>query len=397
MPIVNPNILVWARETSGYTLEEAAKKLNLRNTKTSTGVEKLQAYEEGKPPSRPLLVRMAKQYRRPLLTFYLREPPRLSDRGEDYRVLANVIEPEKDAIVDALVRRIKARQSIIKAALISEGDSREIDFIGSYEIEEGVPELVTRITQTCGFHLEEYRRQRNQTASFKYLRSRIESVGIFTILAGNLGSYHTNLSVDVFRGFALSDPVAPFVVINDQDAKAAWSFTLLHEVAHLWLGATGISGGSFEFAIERFCNEVASHILLPQQELMQFLVGLEQRDAEDLIPVIDEFAVPRRISSLMVAYRLYRQNAISEATYSSISRFLSQRWQETKNRIREQARTNDGGPDYYVVRRFLLGDALTSTARRMLSSGQLSTTQVSNVLGVRALKVGNLLSYGNAA
>src|SRR3546814_17037769 len=64
--------------------------------------------------------------------------------------------------------------------------------------------------------------------------------------------------IDAFRGFALADPIAPFVVINDRDAKTAWSFTLLHEVAHLWIGATGVSGGHFEGSTEQFCNDVAS-------------------------------------------------------------------------------------------------------------------------------------------
>jgi len=36
----------------------------------------------------------------------------------------------------------------------------------------------------------------------------------------------------------------PFIVINDQDARAAWSFTALHEVAHLGLGTTGVSPAS---------------------------------------------------------------------------------------------------------------------------------------------------------
>ena len=61
-------------------------------------------------------------------------------------------------------------------------------------------------------------------------------------LAGDLGSYHTELSADVFRGFAISDKVAPFIVINDKDARAARSFTLVHELAHIWLDESGVSG-----------------------------------------------------------------------------------------------------------------------------------------------------------
>ncbi|MFY1080099.1 ImmA/IrrE family metallo-endopeptidase, partial [Escherichia coli] len=78
---------------------------------------------------------------------------------------------------------------------------------------------------------------------------------------GNLGSHHSALNVELFRGFALSDKVAPFVVINDQDSEQAWSFTLLHELAHIWLGQTGVSGGRPTSVIETFCNDVAGRIL----------------------------------------------------------------------------------------------------------------------------------------
>jgi hypothetical protein len=76
MTTVNPHILVWARETAGYDLFEAARKLGLKDGKAAAADEKLAACESGeKAPSRPLLLKMAKQYRRPLLTFYLDSPP----------------------------------------------------------------------------------------------------------------------------------------------------------------------------------------------------------------------------------------------------------------------------------------------------------------------------------
>ena len=69
---------------------------------------------------------------------------------------------------------------------------------------------------------------------------------------GDLGSHHTTIDVKVFRGFALADRFAPFVVINDKDAAEAWSFTLLHELCHLFLGETGVSAAKIDGAIKRF-------------------------------------------------------------------------------------------------------------------------------------------------
>ncbi len=75
MPAIQPKILTWARETAGLSLDEAAVALG-------TKAERLASLEAGADePTRPLLVKMAKAYRRPLLVFYLVEPPRQGDRG----------------------------------------------------------------------------------------------------------------------------------------------------------------------------------------------------------------------------------------------------------------------------------------------------------------------------
>ena len=78
MPNVNPAILRWARETAGLAEEEAVEKLSIRDARGVTGVGRLRALEDGSVTlTRALLVRMAKRYRRPLLTFYLAAPPTL--------------------------------------------------------------------------------------------------------------------------------------------------------------------------------------------------------------------------------------------------------------------------------------------------------------------------------
>ena len=88
MPNVNPEILRWARETAGLTLEQAAHKLAIGEARGVPGLVRLAAYEAGEAaPSRPLMLRMSKQYRRPLLVFYMSSVPRTAERGEDFRTL----------------------------------------------------------------------------------------------------------------------------------------------------------------------------------------------------------------------------------------------------------------------------------------------------------------------
>jgi transcriptional regulator with XRE-family HTH domain len=273
MPKVSHEILSWARETAGLSLSEAADKLGISRRAGVSAVDRLAAIETGElEPGRPLLLKMAQHYRRPLVTFYMSAPPRKGDRGEDFR---NVPDRHTDAeaLVDALVRDIRARQSMVRAVLVDEEEAKSLPFIGSMSMGDGVCAVLASIRKTIQTDLSELRAQASPESAFALLRSRVEAAGVFVLLMGNLGSHHSAINVEAFRGFALADDIAPFVVLNDQDARSAWSFTLIHELAHLWLGTTGVGGVFADAQIEKFCNDVAGGFLLPANELPYFVVG----------------------------------------------------------------------------------------------------------------------------
>ncbi|HZT30323.1 MAG TPA: XRE family transcriptional regulator [Bryobacteraceae bacterium] len=300
MSAIQPKILTWARETAGISRDEAARALGLTSARGKTPVQRLEAMELGEEePTRPILVKMSKAYRRPLIAFYLAEPPRQGDRGQDFRTL-----PGKEQFnpeLDALVRDIKARQGLIRSML--EDDAAPLDFIGSATMEEPVNDLAARMAERLEFSLARFRDTKNPNEAFVYLRERIEASGVYVLLLGNLGSHHTNMPVDVFRGFALADDIAPLVVINDQDARTAWSFTAIHEVVHLWLGQTGISGEDGENTIEQYCNAVAGELLVPASELRLF-APTPHKSIRAIATSIAGFAEERRVSRPMVAYKL---------------------------------------------------------------------------------------------
>lgn len=383
MPKINPEILRWARETAGLELAEAADKIALGPARGVNGAQRLALLEAGGvEPTRPILLKMAKQYRRPLLTFYLSSPPAKGNRGQDFRTLPQGSSTEDEAVLDVLLRDIIARQALIRAALEDEDERPDLWWVGSASVDGGVERLVPQIRTALDINLASMRAATSPEDAFRILRERVEGLGAYVMLASNLGSHHTSLDVDVFRGMAVADPVAPFVVVNDQDSRAAWSFTLLHEVTHLWLGFTGVSGGTFEREIERFCNQVASEILLPAAELEQLQIRPNTVGAS-LEQSISEFAALRKISRSMVAYRLYLQRTISEAAWRSATQTFHRQWLAQRDRRRESAREATGGPNYYVVRRHRLGSALLSTTARLLSSGALTTVKAGQVLGVK--------------
>lgn len=380
----NPEIFRWARESAGLELEGASRAIGIVS-------QSLVAIELGeKEPSRTTLSKMAKVYRRSLLTFYLPAPPRKGDRGEDFRTVFADRTVEADAGVDALVRDLRTRQHLVRAVLEDDEDVQPLAFIGSAGMNDGVPALVKSIEQMLGITREQYRAQKDAESAFAILRERAEHAGVFVLLIGNLGSHHSAIPVEAFRGFAIADPIAPFVVINDGDAKAAWSFTLLHELAHLCLGTTGVSGGGVpEMKIERFCNEVASEFLLPRADIQ--VINIAGLDLDMQIASVTAHANRWRVSRALVAYGLFKAGHISLEAWRALDAGIRVRWVAERRREKEQLK-DASGPSYYVVRRHRLGHAILEFARHYTDAGALSPSKAAKVLGVKPRSVYPLLA-----
>ena len=296
-------------------------KLSINDAQGTIATDRLRALETGDTaPTRALVSRMAKQYRRPFVTFYLAQPPRRGNWGRDFRAPAADRSERDEALLDALVRNVQARQGLLRSAMLDDDDALvPLTFPGSATIDTPVEQLVDSIRDALGLQLSDLRAARNPDDAFRLLRSHAERAGVFVLVLGDLASYHTELRVEVFRGFALADEFAPFVVVNPRDSAAARCFTLLHELVHLWLGEPGISGGDPLDPVEAFCNNVASRLLLPDEEL---------------------------------------------AT------------------LPQQRAGRDGGPPDVGQVKHSLGSGLVELASRLMASGALTTTKAGRVLGV---------------
>lgn len=380
----NPEVFRWARERAGLEPEAASRALGIV-------AASLSAIERGdKEPTRATLAKMAKVYHRPLLTFYLAEPPRTGDRGQDFRTVVADRSVEAEAGIDALVRDLRARQGLVRSVLEEDEDARPLAFVGSARMDQGVPALSASIEQMLGLTHAQYRSQPDVESAFSLLRQRVEAAGVFVLLVGNLGSHHSAIPVEAFRGFAIADRMAPFIVINDGDAKAAWSFTMLHELAHLWLGATGVSGGGVsDMKIERFCNDVAAEFLLPGSDVRSIQVtGL---DLGAQMAVVAEHAGRWHLSRRMVAYGLYKAGRVDLASWQALDAAIQSSWTAERRRVKEQSKAA-GGPSYYVVRRHRLGRAMLDFARHYTGAGVLSPSKAAKVLGVKPRSVLPLLT-----
>jgi Zn-dependent peptidase ImmA (M78 family) len=393
---INPRVLSWARETAGLAPDEAAIKLGLKSTAKATATEKLLQAESGERPiGHGMLERAAAIYRRPLVTFYLPQPPMRGERGEDFRTISGAASPREDAVLDALIRDIRTRQQLLREALIEDEDTRPLNFVASCRIADGPKTVVARIRKTLGVSTVDQRRARDPAVLFNLLRAAAERAGVFVLLLGDLGSHHSDISEETFRGFALADDVAPFVVINDNDATPARSFTLMHELAHIWIGATGVSGplrGNLANLIERFCNEVAGEFLLPPEAMEQIrATNPAGFDLDSALALTDDVARAWNVSQGVVAYRFLMNGWISNQVATEIFRIFADRWRAERQRVRETREPDETGPGYYLIRRSRLGAGLIDAVRRALRGEILTHTKAARILGVAPTAVDQLL------
>ena len=302
--------------------------------------------------------------------------------------------PATDAILDALIRETRARQSMVRAVLEDEDEADPLPFVRSKSMSDGQPAVLAALKTLLDVSVKTFHAQPRADTGFELLRTAAEAKGVYVLLKGDLGNYHTAMDTEVFRGFTVADEVAPFIVLNDRDARPAWSFSLLHELVHLILGQSGIGNARIENNTETFCDRVAGDFLLPVDELgLLNLAGAAETEME-VAERISKFANERNLSRTMVAYRAFGNGMIRRDTFNSLYEMFRQQWQQERSRQRERNRQEDVRIDYYVVRRHRTGNALVELTRRMIGAGALTTSRAAKILAVKPHQVQALLDAG---
>lgn len=406
----NPAMLRWARERAGLSLAEAARRLRLRSTPPSTAAERLNQLESGKQLIREsLLFRMAHIYRHPLICFYLNAPPKPSDYGQDFRVLPAPTTPEEDGRLRAIRSSMFIRQSVVRDCLEEDGDSPRLSFIGSVSIEDGIEAVVERVHELLGTHSdsEPWQQTRSRRKLFQALRSRIENLGVFVLIANEAKAWDLKLSCTVFSGLAISDSLAPFIALNGDDPSHAQSFALIHQFVHLLIGTTGVCNapgntrrGSDASRMETFCNDVAAEVLVPSNCVVE-LVGDRHRNTASAEQLVHSLSASRHVDQTTAGYQLFRHRLISRADFANLAEAQPAVKQKSKlkhqpgNRAHPTAQRSTSAPrkprDRFATQKERLGQPLVQLLRSLLGAGDITYTTAARALGMKAGQAASLL------
>ncbi len=336
----------------------------------------LPAWERGeKKPTLKQLERFAKATHAPLGYFFLSTPPEEQVPIPDFRTLGSEIRRPSPDLLDTIYA-MQRRQDWLRDERI-ECEAEPFDFVGSARLSDD-PEAVGReMRRIVGVGDEWAARMSTWVEAVGKLRAAIEEMGVMAVINGVVdNNTHRKLNVEEFRGFALCDAHAPLIFVNGADAKSAQMFTLVHELAHIWVGQAGEGLSGFEnispggVEVETFCNKAAAEFLLPARKLKANW-GDVKREAQPFAVLARRF----KVSPIVAGRRALDLRLIGRRVFFDFYR-------EYVSRERRQSSQTSGG-NFYNNQNVRVGQMFAIRVVRAAKEGRLSFREAYDLTALR--------------
>jgi Zn-dependent peptidase ImmA (M78 family) len=363
---VNPELIRWAVERSGLAQDDLSR-------------FSVAEWETGeKRPTLRQLEDFAKKTRTPFGYLFLSTPPEEPLPVPDFRTVGDspVLRPSPN-LIDT-VQTMQRRQAWMRDNLIEQGQS-EIPFIGSLDRRVRVEATAERIRKALRLSEDWASEHRTWEDALRALRNTAEDVGILVAVSSVVGlNTHRPLDPEEFRGFVLCDAYAPLIFVNGADAKSAQMFTLSHELAHLWLGYSGLFNlvkmRPHDDEREQYCNRVAAEFLVPGKK---FAARWEcESDSDDRYRAVASWF---KVSPLVVARRALDLKLINKSAFFVFYQQQQEEWEKLKETRKKE---KPSGGDIYRTMNVRLGYRFGSAVICAAREGRLSYRDAYQLTGL---------------
>ena len=355
---INPDIVRWARERSGYTLQEVAKSLN-RNVVT------ISDWESGEQaPTYIQLETLADKYKRPIAMFFFPQPPEEPDSADQLSLRSTEIE-QLDPSIRILLRQARARQ--LSLMELNRGvNPAEMKIVRDLlaQIDDPPTKLARQARVYLDISVETQASWSNTGKALENWRENVEEKGIFI--------FKDAFRDDLVDGFCIVHEQFPVIYLNNSQLPVRQIFSLFHELAHLLLGKNGITRGvnSDGGQIEVFCNQFAAEFLVPSDDLAtRFNYSVYDDNA------ITELASYYKVSRPVILLKLVNRGIFTSEDY--------------EQKIEQWAKEHQVGPkketggDYYNTHAAYLGYKFMTLAFSRYYQEQCSIQELAEHLNVK--------------
>jgi len=376
---ITAKVFKWARESAKMTEEIAASKV-------AVSIDKFKEWENGDDyPTIRQAQKLAKAYRRPFALFFLPDVPNDFQPLQDFRKAGS---KELSTSSIFIIREIQQKQAWI-SDVNEENNENKVPFIGRFSFKDNPKIVAQDILNELNINPLRYK---SNNPILEWI-DKAESHGVFI---SRTSFIHSRLKLDSneMQGFAIADNYAPFVFINSEDWNAPQLFTLVHELAHLWIAETGISNdiepsiknaGDYN-PIELFCNEVAANALMPKE----YVDNLDKK-AFDNAKEVFKNAKTIGVSSFALLVRALNLNIISLSAYRNLKHLADIEYNEFLEReeakkIKQKEKEKPGGPNYFLLQLNRNSRLFTQTVLDAFRGGVIEPSMASNLLNVQVNK-----------
>jgi len=370
---IKPDMLRWARERASFSLASLSKRF-----------PKVTAWESGKSsPTLKQVESYAKATHVPLGYLFLPEPPQEHIPIPDLRTIRNqdISHPSPD-LLDT-IHTMQRRQAWLREERI-ECEAEPLDFVGSARPADDPQGVAREMRRMVGFDDGWAATVRTWREAVGELRRAMEDLGVMAVVNGVVGNNtRRKLDVEEFRGFALSDEYAPLVFVNGADAKSAQMFTLVHELAHVWLGESALTDIGLTSQpsqeIETWCDRAAAEFLVPAREMKACWRDIRHEESP-----FDTLARRFKTSPIVAARRAMDLRLVSREMFFTF-------YEQYIARERRQ-RPASGGGDFYNNQNTRVGERFALQVIRAAKEGRVSFKEAYDLTGLRG---GAFQQYAN--
>lgn len=194
-----------------------------------------------------------------------------------------------------------------------------LHFVDSCKGKISVADIANDIRNELEITIDYFKSSKKKSNYFKNLKDKITQLGILVMKNSCVGNNHKRkLNISEFRAFTLIDDYAPLIFINNNDSENGKIFSLIHELAHIWIGENNLFNDNYFSSsvskTEQICNAVAAEVLVPIDHFKNEWNNLNS----DSIGKISELSDVFHCSKLVIARRALDLKFISKEIYGNV-------------------------------------------------------------------------------